>query len=176
MCNFFVLIPFLVFEISILTTAKKFDFINLPKSHLPFYFNKFPNVAAECRLDDECPYKKWVENNQIDSNVCWGYEPNCTLKNAFSVPSCPGDKPAWLRSKQDQIDLFYNQADFGYLRYQLNEMTILCTPLFPDDSALECSKYLRMCRGRNIFIDLREISTKPERYKTDVLKKGEIGE
>lgn len=54
---------------------------------------------------------------------------------------------------------------------------LMCEPFFPHDSSLECSKYLRFCRGRNILLNLTDLSTRqdPIRYKLDVLKQGQIG-
>lgn len=48
---------------------------------------------------------------------------------------------------------------------------------FQDDSSLECSKYLRFCRGRNIMINFKDLinRTEPIRYKMNVLKEGQIG-
>lgn len=54
---------------------------------------------------------------------------------------------------------------------------VLCTPLFPNDSMLECSKNFRFCHGRNIMINFTDLAEKkqPWRYEMDVLKKGQIG-
>lgn len=65
----------------------------------------------------------------------------------------------------------------GYIRQQLREMKVMCEPLFPQDSVLECSSYLRFCRGRNIFVNFTDVALRkePVRYKTDILKQGNIG-
>lgn len=65
----------------------------------------------------------------------------------------------------------------GYIRQQLREMRVICEPLFSHDSVLECSSYLKFCRGRNIFINFTDVALRkePVRYKTDMLKQGEIG-
>lgn len=57
-------------------------------------------------------------------------------------------------------------------------MKIICEPLFPNDAVLECSKYLRFCRARNLMIDFTDLvhRKEPFRYKMDVLKQGQIGE
>lgn len=63
------------------------------------------------------------------------------------------------------------------MKEQLNEMMVMCEPLFPHDSVLECSKYLRFCRGRNLMFNFTDLSNKKEqfRYKTDVLREGDVG-
>ncbi|XP_059485075.1 EGF domain-specific O-linked N-acetylglucosamine transferase [Neocloeon triangulifer] len=152
------------------TAAFNFSSLDLPEEHLPFYFKTFPSVAEECRGDPDCPFK-----NQLDKKVCWGYEPDCQLENAFQTPSCPGDHKGWVKSKEAQIKAFYTQADFGYLKEQDKQIKILCEPLFKEDSALECSDHLRFCRGRNIMINFTQLALQPARYKMDVLKPGQIG-
>lgn len=157
--------------------SENFSFINLPEPHLPYYFKRYPQIATECIESNDCPYKTFLMNNNAQNNVCWGYEHDCSFENAFSDPSCPGDHTAYVQSKQVQMETFYSQADFGYVGEQLREMRIMCEPLFPHDSMLECSKNLRFCRGRNIMIDFTDLIkiSSPFRYKTDVLKPGQIG-
>lgn len=146
--------------------------INLPDLHLPFYFSQFPNVANDCKNDPNCPYKQY-----LNSSRCWGYEHSCEWDTQYSIPACPGDHKGWVKTKFDQQNTFYTQADFGYIKQQLREMKVLCEPLFPDDSSLECSEHLRFCRGRNLMLNFTSLlsRTDPIRYKMDVLKDGEIG-
>ncbi|XP_044751937.1 EGF domain-specific O-linked N-acetylglucosamine transferase [Coccinella septempunctata] len=146
--------------------------INLPEELLPYYFSQFPSISSECEKDDNCPYKKF-----IGSNKCWGYESNCSHARQYSIPRCPGDHRGWVKSKFDQQNTFYYQADFGYVKQQLEGMRLYCEPLFIDDSSLECTENLRFCRGRNIMIDFTSLSKRnePIRYKMDVLSDGDIG-
>lgn len=176
MTNFRLTLFVILVNLFLTSSRDIFDYIDLPQPHLPYYFNTFPKVAEECEKSDACQYKQWLDAIALDRQICWGYENSCALQNAFSPPICPGGKPAWVKSGEEQLKMFYSQADFGYIRQQLSEMTVLCAPLYQNDSALECSKYLRSCRARNILIDLTNISIKPERYKTDVLQPGEIGD
>lgn len=157
--------------------SDNFSFINLPDSHLPYYFKHFPQVATECLESDECPHKSYLLNNKLPNDVCWGYEFGCEKYHVFSRPRCPGNHAGYAPNKEVQTDLFYAQADFGYIAEQLREMRIICEPLFPHDSMLECSNYLRFCRARNIMIDFRDLIKikDPFRYKTDLLKPGYIG-
>lgn len=73
--------------------------------------------------------------------------------------------------------MFFNQADFGYVKEQLNELKFFCTPASNVSSSLECTKYTRFCRGSNVFIDLKKLRTieLPMRYRGDVLSDGTIG-
>ncbi|XP_029043796.2 EGF domain-specific O-linked N-acetylglucosamine transferase isoform X2 [Osmia bicornis bicornis] len=146
--------------------------IDLPADHIKYYLNAFPTVAEECRNDTACPYK-----DSLDTKACWGYEPNCKTENSFSFPQCPGDHRGWVTTKQAQLETFYAQGDFGYVRDQRKEMSIFCEPLFVDDSSLECSEHMRFCRARNIMINFTDLirRNEPIRYKMDVLKEGEIG-
>ncbi|XP_067003834.2 EGF domain-specific O-linked N-acetylglucosamine transferase isoform X2 [Anabrus simplex] len=152
--------------------AFNFTDINLPKEHIPFYFKSFPAMAELCQNDESCPYK-----DQLDKDVCWGYEPGCKFQNSYSIPSCPGDHKGWVKTKQDQLNTFFVQGDFGYIREQIQEMMVMCEPLFVDDSSLECSKHLRFCRGRNLLLNFTSLASRSEplRYKMDVLNEGDIG-
>ncbi|XP_033208675.1 EGF domain-specific O-linked N-acetylglucosamine transferase-like isoform X2 [Belonocnema kinseyi] len=146
--------------------------INLPEGHLKYYFNSFPAEAEKCRNDVACPYK-----NHLNTKACWGYEANCKPENSFSIPHCPGEHKGWVATKSAQLDTFYAQGDFGYVRDQRREMMILCEPLFVEDSSLECTEHMRFCRGRNIMINFTDLinRSEPIRYKMDVLKEGDIG-
>lgn len=175
MIKFKLTLSIILVNLCLTSSNEQFDYIDLPQSHLPYYFSNFPKVADECEQSDSCQYKDWLMKNLVDRSKCWGYEEYCSRENSFSPAICPGEKPAWLKSKDEQWKQFYSQADFGYVRQQISEMSVLCAPRYQDDSALECSKYLRSCRARNILIDFTNISIKPERYKTDVLQPGEIG-
>ncbi|GLG99759.1 EGF domain-specific O-linked N-acetylglucosamine transferase, partial [Gryllus bimaculatus] len=151
--------------------SKRNSFWDLHRPELSKLAN-YPAVAEKCKEDEKCPYK-----DELDKNVCWGYEHGCRAQNSYSRPSCPGDHKGWVKTKQDQLNTFYSQGDFGYIKDQLQEMMVICEPTFVDDSSLECSKHLRFCRGRNIMINFTDLSScsEPIRYKMDVLKEGQIG-
>lgn len=82
--------------------------INIPEAHLPYYFNAFPQIAKECAEDENCAYKQY-----LDTDKCWGYEPDCKPLNAYSMPYCPGDHKGWVKTKKAQVETFYSQGDFG---------------------------------------------------------------
>uniref|UniRef100_A0A6B2E8E9 EGF domain-specific O-linked N-acetylglucosamine transferase n=1 Tax=Phlebotomus kandelakii TaxID=1109342 RepID=A0A6B2E8E9_9DIPT len=132
--------------------------LNLPESHVAYHLNRLSRVAP-------------------DAKECWGYEDDCDRENyAFSQPECPGEHSTYIKDKETQRNTFFNQADFGFVRQQIREQTIICEPLFPGDSSLECSKYLRFCSGRNILVNFTDLLQRkePVRYHMDVLKEGEI--
>nr|CAG4651656.1 EOG090X02IK [Triops cancriformis] len=108
---------------------------------------------------------------------CWGYEEECSKNAAYSEPQCPGDHKGWVTSKIQQKETFYKQADFGYVQGQRKSKTLLCSPNSESDGMLECTQNLQFCRGRNIWIDFRDITpnSDPARYRMDVLKPGQIG-
>lgn len=56
-------------------------------------------------------------------------------------------------------------------------MKIICEPLFPKDAVLECTKYLRFCRGRNLMLNFTDLihRKEPLRYKMDIFQQGQIG-
>lgn len=68
--------------------------------------------------------------DSLDIKACWGYEQDCKEDNSFSIPHCAGDHKGWVATKKAQLDAFYAQGDFGYVRDQRKEMMLLCEPLF----------------------------------------------
>lgn len=61
---------------------------------------------------------------------CWGYEDNCEADLSYSRPSCYGEHKTWFKSIKEQISLFYEQGDFGYIRKQRNSIMVICEPTF----------------------------------------------
>lgn len=160
------------FLLHFILCSTNFSNINLPPEHLPYYFTAFPEVASKCRESAQCPYKSY-----LDQESYWGYHYNHVWGQQYSVPDCPGDHKGWVKTKFDQQNTFYTQGDFGFVKQQLHELRVLCEPLFPEDSILECSDHLRFCRGRNIMINFTRLAERKEpfRYKMDVLSDGDIG-
>ncbi|KAF5306643.1 hypothetical protein FQA39_LY08832 [Lamprigera yunnana] len=152
-------------------TSVDYSKIDLPDDHIQYYFYNYPEIRKECETDVACPYKS------MEGNKCWGYEYSCSWDKQYSMPYCPGDHRGWVKTKFDQQNTFHTQADFGYIKQQLRELKVICEPLFPYDSSLECSEHLRFCRGRNIMINFTSLLTRDEplRYKMDILNEGEIG-
>lgn len=141
---------------------------NLPSDHLIRYLNTFP------KLKRQLPANETVIRTK--SRACWGHEHHCTPEARFQTPNCPGEHTGWVQSKEAQVQTFYYQADFGYIQQQLAELTPQCVPKYLSDSSLECTRYLRFCRGRNLLIDLRDVAKREERirYHMDVLKPGQV--
>ncbi|XP_059615447.1 EGF domain-specific O-linked N-acetylglucosamine transferase [Phlebotomus argentipes] len=131
--------------------------LNLPESHVVYHLNRLSRAPGV--------------------KECWGYEDDCDRENhAFSQPECPGEHSTYVKDKATQRSTFFSQADFGFVRQQIREQSVICEPLFRDDSSLECSKYLRFCSGRNILVNFTDFQHRrePVRYHMDVLKEGEI--
>lgn len=82
-----------------------------------------------------------------------------------------------MKTKKEQIDIFYSQGDFGYIRDRLGELRTYCEPTSANDSILECVDHLRMCRARNIYMDFKDLgsSSSTDRYREDTLKPGQVG-
>lgn len=152
--------------------------VDLPPDHFSCYLNAFPEANQYWCAGRHSECTKQLEKLLPDTDgICWGYESDCLPDNRYIKPQCSGDHTGWVASKSVQVETFFTQADFGYIRQQNNEMMVMCEPLFPGDSVLECSKYARFCRGRNLMIDFGNLlnNTDQFRYKTDVLSIGHIG-
>lgn len=95
--------------------ANNYSYINLPATHLPYYYSNFPNVAEKCKADQNCIYRNWLNKRQLSSDICWGYEDKCQREHSFSKPKCDGAQLGISYDKQ--METFYNQADFGELDF-----------------------------------------------------------
>lgn len=89
------------------------SYIDLPESHLPYYFNNFPQVIEQCLSNSSCIYRNLLTSDDYDRKKCWGYEQNCQMMNAFSQPKCAKEKPVWIQTYDEYVKNFYDQADFG---------------------------------------------------------------
>ncbi|XP_060801982.1 EGF domain-specific O-linked N-acetylglucosamine transferase [Amyelois transitella] len=163
----------LVFMSLSYSNSSYYKITNLPPEHVSYYFNTFPSEAQSCIEDPECSFKA-----SANLKTCWGYERRCNKSQSYHVrPRCPGDHRGWVKTKESQYSTFYTQADFGYVKEQIEELMVMCEASFPDDTSLECSKYLRFCRGRNMMINFTSLVGRGDnlRYKMDILGPGQIG-
>ncbi|XP_078488605.1 glycosyltransferase aer61 [Ciona intestinalis] len=122
--------------------------LNLVESHVPYVFANNPGLTSECKADEACPYRDILSNRTL----CWGFEKNCDAKNRF------GGKSPTVDCDDTSKDRYWHQADFGYLRDQLNELdeTKVCDS--PNESSLHCTKFGSMCRARKLYLDLRDVN------------------
>ncbi|KAL2091396.1 hypothetical protein ACEWY4_013659 [Coilia grayii] len=144
---------------------------SLPDEHIPYFLRNNREVAEVCRQDPLCPFK----NALRVKHACWGYEKNCSPANRMGYPVCSTVDSGWASSVPAGQELFWKQADFGYVRERRNELKTLCKPLHPGDSSLKCASHMRFCRATNLYLDLRKPRRGHERYKEDFLQGGEIG-
>lgn len=81
-----------------------------------------------------------------------------------------------VKTKKEQIDIFYSQGDFGYIGDRLKELRTYCQPESANDSSLECVDHIRMCRARNIRIDFSDLNSgkSTDRYREDIFKPGQV--
>ncbi|KAI4882580.1 hypothetical protein NFI96_022169, partial [Prochilodus magdalenae] len=163
--------------------------LSLPPLHLPYFLHSDRRVAEVCGEDPLCPFKLEhphtvpadgavaveVEDALLRKDSCWGYEKSCSPEHRFSFPVCTSVDSGWASSVQAAQELFWKQADFGYVRERLSEMKTLCKPSTPRESSLKCTSHLRFCRATNLYLDLRKPRRGHERYKEDFLQQGEIG-
>lgn len=175
----------IVFSFTVVTTERaesindnplspllNYSSVSLPPEHRPYYFYNNKRVAKQCRLDPLCPFK---QDALQDLSACWGYETNCDPGKRFSYPVCTKADSAWARSLEAAQELFWKQADFGYVKERLSELQTLCKATKPGDSSLRCSSHTRFCKATNLYLDLREPRRGHERYKEDFIQQGEIG-
>ncbi|XP_072307772.1 EGF domain-specific O-linked N-acetylglucosamine transferase [Eucyclogobius newberryi] len=153
--------------------AQQLDYsrVSLPPEHIPYFLNNNKRVAKLCRKDTHCPFKEALE----DKSSCWGYETNCDPKKSFGYPVCTKVDTGWARTLEAARDVFWKQADFGYVKERLSELTVLCKAKQREDSSLKCSSHARFCKTTNLYLDLRNPRRGHERYRDDFLLQGQIG-
>ncbi|KAK2194258.1 hypothetical protein NP493_1g07044 [Ridgeia piscesae] len=146
--------------------------LKLPDEHIPYFFNNNKDVKSLCEKDSKCPYKKYLKSNR-----CWGYEKDCQVKHRMSSPKCDGEARGWAKSKEEQVEMFWNAADYGIITERQDELQYMCEPTSPDDSSFKCTKYARYCYGTNIYMDFSEskLKSSTSKFREDVFKQGQIG-
>ncbi|XP_059152195.1 EGF domain-specific O-linked N-acetylglucosamine transferase-like [Physella acuta] len=148
--------------------------LKLPSEHIPFFFKNNKDLLILCEKDETCLFKDF-----INKTGCWGYEKSCDKKDRYSRHYCPEDSRNWAKSKSEQEEKFWLTADFGMIAERQRELTLLCKPQLKKDSSLECSKYLRYCRAKNIYFDFSSAnivnSNNRNRYREDVIRPGQVG-
>uniref|UniRef100_A0A6I8RBR0 EGF domain-specific O-linked N-acetylglucosamine transferase n=1 Tax=Xenopus tropicalis TaxID=8364 RepID=A0A6I8RBR0_XENTR len=132
----------------------------LPDDHIPYYLHSNRHIAALCRRDPHCPFKQHLQN----LNSCWGYEKSCTKGHGYSYPVCDQVDFGWAKTIEESQEVFWKQADFGYVKERLAETQILCRPQEQGDSMLACSRNLQHCRATNLYLDLRNPRRGQEKF------------
>ncbi|XP_075430398.1 EGF domain-specific O-linked N-acetylglucosamine transferase isoform X2 [Ascaphus truei] len=148
-----------------------YEKINLPEEHIPYYLHNNRRVATFCQQDPRCPFRKYL----MQLNSCWGYEKSCEKEHRFSYPACDRVDFGWAKNIEGAQEVFWKQADFGYVRERLAETQTLCQPQAQGDSLLSCSSNLQHCRATNLYLDLRRQRRGQDRFKEDFFQAGEIG-
>ena len=108
-----------------------------------------------------CPYHDMAMNPRP-----WGFEDDCSSKDLDTAKSrikCKDEK---------DVDKFWWQADFGYIRNHASNWVEYCKAR--GASSLTCNSHLQFCKATNLAIDFRKIkddllkSTK--QYRSDLVK------
>ncbi|XP_072175614.1 EGF domain-specific O-linked N-acetylglucosamine transferase-like [Diadema setosum] len=143
--------------------AEKFVDPDLPPSHYPYFFRNDKEAAKSCRQDASCPYK-----DSLDRSSCWGYEAGCLKEDYPSYPVCTEFARGWSANIEAQRDVFWTQADFGFIKNTLASMKTICQPEKEGDSMLRCSEFIRHCQVKNLYLDLRNLGTAGNRNRFSV--------
>ncbi|XP_029456924.1 EGF domain-specific O-linked N-acetylglucosamine transferase [Rhinatrema bivittatum] len=148
-----------------------YESINLPEEHMPYFLHSNRHIAKACKQDAHCPYKKHLKKLKS----CWGYEKSCKKENRSHYPVCTQVDAGWAKDIESAQQVFWKQADFGYVKERLEETRTFCRPGAVEDSLLSCSSNLQHCRATNLYIDLRKPKRSQERFREDFFQNGEIG-
>lgn len=85
--------------------------IDLPENHLSQYFNNLPEFAKKINETSNGPYKEFLSSEKYDRETCWGYELKC--QKPIMAHKCSGNQTGHVKNKEEQLEIFYEQADFG---------------------------------------------------------------
>ncbi|MBN3294032.1 EOGT transferase, partial [Polypterus senegalus] len=140
--------------------------VSLPDEHISYLFRNNLTLAKICESDSLCPFKEHLKKMQS----CWGYEKTCQPEYRYSYPVCSVVDGGWVNSISAAQELFWKQADFGYVRKKMDQMKVLCEPQKPC-----CYLLLLHCTASKFYLDLRNPRRTHDRYKEDFLQDGEIG-
>lgn len=140
---------------------------------LLFQSDLFYKRPAECLSNGECR-----------EDVCWGYEKHCNNSNRLFLPMCSEPARPWSHSMEAKHELFWTQADFGYVKEVVNSIVSLCKPQRKGGSSLRCSRNERFCVAQHLYVDFRrfdEVASREKashesgRFKENIFEHGEIG-
>uniref|UniRef100_A0AAV2M920 EGF domain-specific O-linked N-acetylglucosamine transferase n=1 Tax=Knipowitschia caucasica TaxID=637954 RepID=A0AAV2M920_KNICA len=106
--------------------------ISLVPEHIPYFLHNNRKVAKLCLKDPLCPFREAAK----DKPRCWGYEKDCDPKKGFGFPVCTKVDTGWAHSLEEAQDVFWKQADFGYVKERLSEMKVLCKATRPVSPSL----------------------------------------
>ncbi|XP_075705293.1 EGF domain-specific O-linked N-acetylglucosamine transferase-like [Rhinoderma darwinii] len=84
------------------------------------------------------------------------YPTSCTITRIWPDPAVR--TPTVLleaKNLEGAQEVFWRQADFGYVMERLAEAQVFCHPCEQGDSLLACSRHLLHCRATNLYLDLR---------------------
>lgn len=134
--------------INIEVTLGKYNWkdLKLLSDHMPMVFRNNHWLRRQCEDDDGCPYK-----NIIWSNLCWGYEENCSAQYLADYTQC---------ENEDEFYRYRTQGDFGILKGYLQELEgrKVCKAKSTSSSYLICTKDAKMCKAKNLYLHLPNFS------------------
>lgn len=144
--------------------------LDVPSNHIPYFMRGKPYGQEFCK-DSDC------QDANFGNTQCWGYEEECHVKNQFSKPHCIHHHKPWAKTLEDQVRLFWEQGDFGYIKKMKRQLLDLCQPNEPEDSSLICTTNLWYCHAKNIYFDFKNFNpdSSTDRFREDVFKEGEVG-
>jgi hypothetical protein len=85
-------------------------------------------VLCSSEVDETFLPKEHLQYFYKTEGKCWGYEPWCETENEFSAEiECDSDIDPHNRERKSR-DVFFDEADFGYVRQRLRTMMSICEP------------------------------------------------
>ncbi|XP_068718831.1 EGF domain-specific O-linked N-acetylglucosamine transferase-like isoform X1 [Montipora capricornis] len=144
--------------------------LDIPPSHIQYFLGRKSNDQGFCVTGD-------CQDDDPNDFYCWGYEKECNDQSQFSKPYCIHHHVPWASTLEDQVKLFWEQGDFGYIKKMKNQVLELCQPKELGDSSLTCTTNLWYCHATDIYFDFKNLKpdSSTDRFREDVFREGEVG-
>lgn len=157
-------------DVNVGVTHWELQTLNLPPSHIPYFMRRKSHDEEFCN-DGNC------QGEDSNNFPCWGYEEDCDAKSQFSKPYCIHHHKPWARTLDDQVRMFWEQGDFGYIKKMKNQVLQLCQPEELEDSSLTCTTNLWYCHAANLYLDFTNLKpdSSSDRFREDVFREGQVG-
>uniref|UniRef100_A0A914XRD1 EGF domain-specific O-linked N-acetylglucosamine transferase n=1 Tax=Plectus sambesii TaxID=2011161 RepID=A0A914XRD1_9BILA len=162
------MLPLFLFLLHV-TYAHWLDELDLPDHHIPYFLHGNAELRMRCMGDDRrrCHHQDTIRSKDL----CWGYEAKCLFQNSFSsnVIQCGSES-------DENLQTFWRQVDFGYLRTKRQTMKQLCaSSVLSDKSSLICTGDLTFCKADAFILDLSTFNaTISPPHRRDILSFGDI--
>lgn len=170
----------LVYLLAYFSSSTAFEYDDtvqeLSDGHLKYF--KTNSKERYCERKKNKNDERCIQYSFDSRRYCWGYEKHCLPNIHYTYPKCSNHDSRWAKNIEGQEKLFWEQADFGYIKKKLDTLQYVCKPKdkTKNKSFLKCNENWEYCQGKNIYLDFSKKTFKDNnRFNHELLATGEIG-